>query len=191
MKLNVDPNIQLDSVLPVAGSLTLLTCAIFTSPAVQFKALLWDVLSAGRPAAELYSFCKQVFGAAWANAGADRTAIANSATANWMNHFEVRLPVNQPARQPRSRGDPTVRLQFIVRISFSLRSFLRAFRICPGHCFFQFRGLSRFLVPKMATPVLRELDGTILLAGTSFPSAAGLCTPSTVNAQRRLQHSHP
>ena len=79
MKSKCDANTQLDSVAPVAGSLTLDTCVILTSLAVQFKELLWAVLVAERPAARLYSFCKQVF---CANAGTARMAIASSAKIN-------------------------------------------------------------------------------------------------------------
>jgi len=79
MKSKCDPNTQLDSVWPVAGSLTLATCAILTSLAVQFKELLWAVLVAERPAARLYSFCKQVF---CANAGVARMASASSTKIN-------------------------------------------------------------------------------------------------------------
>src|SRR5262249_44757863 len=88
MKLNCVPNTQFVSVLPVAGSLTLLTSAIRTSLAVQFNALLWAVLVAGRPAATLYSFCRQVF-AACADAGAGVMASASSATATRTDHFDV------------------------------------------------------------------------------------------------------
>jgi len=77
MKLNVDPNVQFASVWPVAGSLTLETCAILTSLAVQFNELLWAVLVAERPAAKLYSFCKQVF-VPCADASAVSVSVANT-----------------------------------------------------------------------------------------------------------------
>src|SRR5438128_5038086 len=75
MKSNVDPSVQFTSVWPFAGSLTLETSAILTSLAVQFTWLLWAVLVAARPAAKLYSFCKQVCGMVCADAGAASVSV--------------------------------------------------------------------------------------------------------------------
>jgi hypothetical protein len=104
-KVNGAPWTQLFPVPPLMIVVPV-TAATLTSLAVQLRVTPGVLLNASYA-----SWIQRLF---WPNAGAAVMATASSATENRTNHFEVIHPVNQPARQPQSRGDPTVRLQIVV-----------------------------------------------------------------------------